>query len=158
MPGGSTTQQQATQNSTTAPYAPTQGQLQGILNTLQGISTAPTAAQTQGVNQLINNANAAPNFTPAATADTNTLLAGGGGNYGGILNNSYGQLQSELNPYASGANIGKNDALQPELNTIGNDVQNNVQSQFAAAGRAFSPAEAQAIARGTAQGVAPVEA
>lgn len=67
-------------------------------------------------------------------------------------------MQNELNPYASGANIGSNDALQPELNVIGNDAQNSVQSQFAAAGRSFSPAEAQAIARGTAQGEAPVMA
>lgn len=157
MPGGSTTNQSASQNSTTAPYAPTQGALQGILNTLQGISTSPTAAQTQGTNQLVANAQNAPDFSAPATGVANTLLSGGGSNnYAGILNNSYGQLQGELNPYASGSRIGANSALQPQLNTIGNDVQNNVQSRFAAAGRSFSPAEAQAIARGTAQGEAPV--
>jgi len=68
---------------------------------------------------------------PAATNVANTLLSGGGSNnFAGILNNSYGQLQGELNPYASGSMIGKNDALQPELNTIGNDVQNSTQGQF----------------------------
>jgi hypothetical protein len=99
-----------------------------------------------------------PNFSAPATSDVNTLLAGGGGNYSGILNNALTSLQGTLNPYASGSMIGKNDALQPELNTIGNDVQNQQEGQFAAAGRSFSPAEAQAIARGTAQGEAPVEA
>lgn len=158
MPGGSTTQQAQTQQSSTAPWAPTQAALTGLLGNISSTSTAPTAAQTTGVQQLIDNANGAPNFTPAATADTNTLLAGGGGNYGGILNGAYNTLQTQLTPYASGANIGSNDALQPELKTIGNDVQNSVQSQFAAAGRSFSPDEAQAIARGTAQGEAPVEA
>jgi Chaperone of endosialidase len=159
VPGGSTTNSSQQQQSTTNPYGPTQGQLQGILNTIGGVSTAPTAAQTQGANELVANAENAPNFAPAATNVVNTLLSGGGANnFAGILNNSYGQLQSELNPYASGANIGKNDALQPELDTIGNDTQNSVQGQFAAAGRSFSPAEAQAIARGTAQGEAPVEA
>lgn len=98
-----------------------------------------------------------PDFSAPATNVANTLLAGGGSNgYAGILNNSYSQLQGELNPYASGANIGSNDALTPELNTVGNDVQNSVQSQFAAAGRSFSPSEAQAIARGTAQGEDPI--
>lgn len=158
MSGGATTNQSATTNSTTAPYAPTQPAIQGILNTLQGVSTAPTAAQTTGTQQLVNNATNAPNFTPAATADTNTLLAGGGGNYSGLLNNSYSTLQNELTPYASGSQIGANDALQPELNTIGNDVQNSTEGQFASAGRSFSPSEAQAIARGTAQGEAPVMA
>lgn len=159
MPGGATTTQNQQQQSTTNPYAPTQGAIQGLLNTIGGVSTAPTAAQTQGANQLVANAENAPNFAPAATNVANTLLSGGGSNnFAGILNNSYGQLQSELNPYASGSMIGKNDALQPELNTIGNDVQNSTQGQFAAAGRSFSPAEAQAIARGTAQGEAPVMA
>lgn len=158
MPGGSTTDQSQQQQSTTAPWAPTQAALGGLLSTINGTSTAPNAAQTSGVQQLINNAGTAPSFGAPATSDVNTLLAGGGGNYGGILNNAYGTLQTQLNPYASGANIGSNDALQPELKTIGNDVQNNVQSQFAAAGRSFSPDEAQAIARGTAQGEAPVEA
>lgn len=99
-----------------------------------------------------------PNFGAPATADVNKLLAGGGGDYSGILNNAYSTLQGQLSPYASGANIGKNDALQPMLNTIGNDVQNNEQSRFAAAGRSFSPDEAQAIARGTLQGEASVVA
>lgn len=156
MSGGSTTSQQQTQNSSTSPWAPAVGQLSGLLNSIGGVSTAPNAAQTQGANQLVSNASSAPNFGAPATSDVNTLLAGGGGNYGGILNNSYSQLQGELNPYASGSKIGANSALQPQLNTIGNDVQNNVQSQFAAAGRSFSPDEAQAIARGTAQGEAPV--
>jgi hypothetical protein len=159
MPGGTTTNSSQQQASTTNPYAPTQGAIQGLLNTIDGVSTAPTAAQTQGANELVANAESAPNFAPAATGVTNNLLSGGGSNnFAGILNNSYGQLQGELNPFASGANIGKNDALQPELNTIGNDVQNSTEGQFAAAGRSFSPDEAQAIARGTAQGEAPVEA
>lgn len=130
----------------------------GLLNSISGVSTSPTAAQTQGVNQLVSNAGSMPDFSPAATSDVNTLLAGGGGNYSGILNNALTSLQGQLSPYANGSMIGKNDALQPELDTIGNDTENNVRSMFAAAHRSFSPDEAQAIARGTAQGVAPVEA
>jgi hypothetical protein len=159
VPGGATTNQSATTGSTTAPYAPTQGEIQGILDTIGGVSTAPTAAQTAGTNQLVANASNMPDFSGAATGVANNLLSGGGSNnYAGILNSGYSQLQSELNPIASGSQIGANSALQPELNTIGNDTQNSVQSQFAAAGRSFSPAEAQAIARGTAQGEAPVMA
>lgn len=133
--------------------------LNSVLGTLGSTSTAPTAAQTAGTNQLVTNAQNAPDFSGAATTVANNLLSGGGSNnYAGILNNGYSQLQSELNPIASGSQIGADDALQPELNTIGNDTTNSVESQFAAAGRSFSPDEAQAIARGTAAGEAPVEA
>lgn len=157
MPGGATTNQTGTTASTTAPWAPTQASLQGLLNTIGGTSTAPTAAQTTGVNQLVTNAQNAPDFSGAATGVANNLLSGGGSNnYAGILNNGYSTLQSQLNPIANGSQIGANSALQPQLNQIGNDTQNNVQGQFAAAGRSFSPDEAQAIARGTAAGEAPV--
>lgn len=156
MPGGSTTTQQQTQDSTTSPWAPAIAPVMGLLNSISGVSTAPTQAQTQGVNQLVSNAQNAPNFAPAATNTVNTLLAGGGGNYGGILNDALASLKGQLNPFASGAMIGNNSALKPQLETIGNDVSNDVQGRFAAAGRSFSPAEAQAIARGTAAGEAPV--
>ena len=159
MPGGSTTNQSQTQASTTNPFAPTIAPLTGLANTIGSTSTAPNAAQTTGANDLVASSSNLPNFGTAATGVANNLLSGGGSNnFAGILNGSLGQLQSELNPIASGSEIGQNSALQPELNTIGNDTQNSVESQFAAAGRSFSPAEAQAIARGTAQGEAPVEA
>ncbi|HBF53299.1 MAG TPA: hypothetical protein DDW72_05225, partial [Afipia sp.] len=61
-----------------------------------------------------------------------------------------------LSPYASGSMIGKNDALKAQLDTIASDVSNQVNGQFAAAGRDFSGMNQQTLARGIAQGTAPV--
>ena len=52
--------------------------------------------------------------------------------------------------------IGANSALKPQLQTIQDDVTNTTNGQFAAAGRDMSPANYQAVARGVAQGEAPV--
>src|SRR5262249_23862395 len=64
--------------------------------------------------------------------------------------------QSQLSPYANGSMIGNNPALAAQLAQIRDDVTNQVNGQFAAAGRDFSGANQQALARGLAQGEAPV--
>lgn len=128
----------------------------GLLNNIAANPTAPNAAQTSAVNQLKTNAGTATNFGAPVAGVASNLLAGGNPAYTGILSDAYKTMQDNLSPYASGSMVGKNPALQAQLDTIQNDVQNQVGSQFAAAGRSFSPAEAQAIARGTAQGQAPV--
>ncbi len=52
--------------------------------------------------------------------------------------------------------VGKNPALQSQLDTLRSDVTNQVNSQFAAAGRDGSPGNLQALGRGIAQAEAPV--
>lgn len=156
MPGGTTQQQQQQQNSTTQPWAPAIPAVTGILNNVANNPTGPNASQTGAIRQLENNAGTATNFGAPVAGVASSLLNGGNPAYTGILSNAYGTLQNNLNPIANGSEIGKNSALSGELGTIANDVQNRVGSQFAAAGRSFSPGEAQAIARGTAQGEAPV--
>lgn len=159
MPGGSTTTQQQQQQSQTNPWAPAQPLLSSVLG---GISSAypsvatPNATQTAGATGLVNAAQSAPNFSAPATSAVNSLLSGGPTNYSPILTNAYSNLQSELTPYASGSMVGKNPALQGELGVMSNDITNQIGSQFAAAGRSFSPGEGQAIARGVTQGEAPV--
>jgi hypothetical protein len=158
MPGGSTASQNQTQASQTSPYAPTQPLLNNILSGLGGTSTAPTTAQTQGIQELESNAQTAPQFGGQATGVANTLLSGGPTNYSGILNSGYSNLQNELTPIADGSMVGNNTALQGELNTMGNQVQNQVNSEFAAAGRPIGTnADASyATALGISQGEAPV--
>src|SRR6185312_5103952 len=160
MPGNTTTQQTSTQNSTTQPWLPAIGPLTGLLSTVAGNSTAPNASQSNAIAALEGNAANGTNFAAPVSGAASTLLAGGNPAYSGILSGAYDELRSNLAPFANGSRIGANSALMPELNTIANDTQNAVESQFAAAGRggpgAISPAEAQAIARGTAQGEAPV--
>ena len=65
-------------------------------------------------------------------------------------------LQSQLTPYANGSMIGNNPALQAQLDQIASDTTNQVNSQFAAAGRDGSGMNQQTLARGIAQGEAPV--
>jgi hypothetical protein len=156
MSGGTTTTQNQQQNSTTNPWAPAVPAVTGLLNNISSNSTAPNASQTSAISQLENNANTATNFGQPAANVTSSLLSGGNPAYTGILNSGYSTLQSNLNPIANGSALGNNSALNTQLATIANDTQNSVGSQFAAAGRSMSPGEAQAIARGTAQGEAPV--
>src|SRR5579859_681566 len=160
MPGGTTTTQQQQQNSTTQPWAPAIPAVTGLLNNVASTPTGNNASQTSAVQQLENNAGTATNFGAPVAGAATSLINGGNPAYTGLLSSGYGTLQSNLNPIANGSEVGKNSALTGQLNTIANDTQNAVESQFAAAGRggqgAMSPAEAQAIARGTAQGEAPV--
>jgi hypothetical protein len=63
-----------------------------------------------------------------------------------------------LTPFARGdyVNPASNPALQSYLDTIRDDVSNSVNGQFAAAGRDLSGMNTQTLARGIAQGEAPV--
>jgi hypothetical protein len=162
MPGNTTTTQQQQQQSSTAPWSPAIPAVTGVLNSVASNPTGPNASQTGAISTLENNANSATNFGAPVSSVATGLLNGGNPAYTGILNGAYNTLQSNLTPVANGSMIGNNPALSGELGTIANDTQNAVESQFAAAGRggpgAISPAEAQAIARGTAQGEAPVMA
>lgn len=157
MPGGSTTDQTKTENSVTSPWAPAQPALMGILNKAGGIDTGANPQQLEAIRLMQGNATSAPNFGGQAGGVANTLLSGGQ-DYGGILNSGYDTLRGQLQPYASGSMVGKNEALQGQLDTVANDTKNSIESQFAAAGRpaGTNAAVAQAVARGTAQGQAPI--
>lgn len=160
MGGQSSSQQQQTQQSTTNPWAQAQPALQGILGQLNGLTgqSGINPAQTGALNTIENNGNFYGGvFTPRVSDITNGLLNGGGANdQAGNISGNLDQYKSWLTPYANGSMMGQNNGLQPYLNTIQNDVTNQVNGNFAAAGRDFSPANSQALARGVAQGEAPV--
>ena len=63
------------------------------------------------------------------------------------LQSGLSSLQSQLTPYANGSMIGNNSALQAQLDQIATDTTNQVNSQFAAAGRDGSGMNQQALAR-----------
>src|SRR5262249_1714685 len=73
------------------------------------------------------------------------------------INDAYAQYQKALQPFAGGdyVNPASNPALRGYLDTIQNDVSNQVNGMFAGAGRDLSGANQQALARGIAQGGAP---
>jgi hypothetical protein len=69
--------------------------------------------------------------------------------YGSVANLQSGlsTLQSQLTPYANGSMIGNNPALQAQLDQIASDTTNQVNGQFAAAGRDMSGMNQQTLAR-----------
>lgn len=159
MSGTSTTSQQS--SSSLAPYSPATGSMNGILGQLGGMAgSAGTLNPTESgaINQVISNANGTPDYSSNINSGTLGLLNGGGAtaNNGATLG-TLGTLNNGIvGQTASGANIGSNSALQPELNQIATDTTNNVNSNWAAAGRDGSPGNTQALARGIAAGEAPV--
>jgi hypothetical protein len=161
MGGTSTTTGKSEQQSQLTPWDQTSGRIQGILGGLDpaiaNLSGTPDAIA--GYNQLQANAQN-PNPLGRLAMDAGTSLLGGGANYGkasGILGDAYGRTAAQLAPYTSDPfDPQSNSALGRQLATINQDVMNSVNGMFAAAGRGGSPDNYQAIARGIAQGAAPL--
>lgn len=133
--------------------------LQGILGQLgAGLSnTGLTSAETGALNSLANNAARGNPYAPQIGNYANELLSGGGAtNQAGAVTQNYLDYRGALTPYASGSMIGNNPALAAQLAQIQSDVTNQVNGQFAAAGRDFSGANANTLGRGIAAGTAPV--
>lgn len=156
--GGQSTSTQ-TQQSQTAPWQAAQPDLQGILGQLNPLiqNSGLTSTESNAINQLSQNAAQGNPFTGQITGLANNLLNGGGAtSQAQNLQSGLSSLQSQLTPYASGSQVGNDPALQAQLAQIASDTTNQVNGQFAAAGREFSGANQQALARGIAQGEAPV--
>jgi hypothetical protein len=155
----SKTQTQQSQTSSTTPYGPASGTVNALLSKLNGNVNAGdlTSAETRALNSIESNAAKGNPFSGDISSLASGLLSGGGAqsndnNIKGALTNYTGLLA----PYANGSMIGKNDALQGQLDTIKNDVTQQVNGMFAGAGRDLSGMNQQTLARGLAQGMAPV--
>lgn len=159
MGGTSKTTQQTQQSSTTNPWEPTQGILSDILKGIQGQvgNYQPTSAETGAINQLEANAQNLPNYTPQATSLANDYLTGGPDRTG-IVGNAYDASSAALSPYLNPDWLDptKVPGIAAALDTVRNDVTNSVNSTFAGAGRDLSGLNMQSLARGIAQGEAPV--
>lgn len=157
MPGESKQEQKSV--SQASPYAPAQGSIDSILGKLNAqIPNADLNATESGaLDALKANASAGNPYKGLLNDNANSLLSGGGAqaNDAGI-SSALADYKGLLSPYASGSMIGKNDALKAQLDTISRDVSDQVNGQFAAAGRDFSGMNQQTLARGIAQGTAPV--
>jgi len=156
---GGESKQETTQQSTTNPWEPAQPALKGILSQVQtGLgNTNLTGNETGAINSMVQNAGQASQFAPQIQELAKTLLAGGGAtDQTAAVNKNYEDYQRRLGATADGANIGGNSGLMPYLDTIRNDVTNQVNGQFAAAGRDFSGANFNTLGRGIASGMAPV--
>src|SRR6266404_428978 len=157
---GGTSKSSQTQSASLAPYDPAATGLNGLLGSLTGMaggagSLNPT--QQGAINQITSNSAAQPNYGPAISSGIGGLLNGGGANNNnGAISQNLTNYQGMLGATANGSNIGGNSALKPQLDQIATDVSNQVNGQWAAAGRDGSPGNTQALARGIAAGQAPV--
>jgi hypothetical protein len=160
MGGTSKTTQQ--QTSSTTPWGQAAAPLTGILNGINALvpgAGSLTGAQTGALNSIEANANAGnPYAAPTGNVAMGLLNGGGAQNNDAAIKSNLANYQGILNPIANGSQIGANSALKPALNAVSTDVTNNVNGQFAAAGRDMSPANTQALARGWATGTAPIVA
>jgi hypothetical protein len=159
--GTSSAQQNQVQQSQTNPWAPAQPVLQGILGQLQGQlpNTGITQPQSNAIGTIENNAANTNQFTPAINNVTGSLLAGGGANnQSPFVQSAYNTRFNNTAPLANNTNYdpystpGFSDALK----TATSDITNNINGYFAGAGRDLSGANAQALSRGLAQGLAPM--
>lgn len=158
----STSQSQGNQNltSTTNPWDQSVPLMGGILKLLgdQGANYNTTPTQTGAINTIEGNAGNF-NFTPQIANGVSTLLSGGNAmSYSPMVNDAYRTFVNQTNPLASNTNYNpySTPGFSDAVSTLTSDITNNANSQFAAAGRDGSPANSQAVARGIAQGIAPV--
>src|SRR5512139_551511 len=156
MGGTSHQQSQSASQSVSQPWQPAQPVLQGILSGAQsqlpnyGLNPNEQAA----ISQMTQNAQATPNFAPQATDLTNRYLTG---DPTGLLNPALQNYNTALSPIATGElDPTRTPGIQNVLETIRNDVSNSVNGMFAGAGRDLSGLNTQTLARGIAQGEAPV--
>jgi len=150
-----------TQSSSLTPYAGAAGSMDKLLagiNNLSGSAGSLTTGQQSQIDKVIGLANGQPDYSQQINNGTLGLLNGGGAQSNdAAIKSNLGLLQNGfLGQTANGANIGNNTALKAQLDTIGTDVSNNINSAWAAAGRDGSPGNAQAVARGVAQAQAPI--
>lgn len=157
---GGTSKTSQTQSSSLAPYSAASTGLDGLLGSLSAMAPGAAAlnpVQGGAINQIISNSTKTPDYSGAIASGTTGLLNGGGAtaNDGGISQN-LADYKGLLGSTASGANIGGNSALKPQLDQIRSDVTDQVNGSWAAAGRDGSPGNMQALGRGIAAGQAPV--
>ncbi len=148
-----------TQQSQTAPWQAAQPMLQGILGQLNPLiqNSGLNPTESGAINKLSQNAAQGNPFANQISGFASNLLNGGAATaQARNLQSGFSTLQNQLTPYANGGMVGNDPALQAQLAQITNDTTNQVNGQFAAAGRDLSGMNQQTLARGIAQGEAPV--
>jgi hypothetical protein len=158
---GGKSSQTTTQNSTTAPWTEAQPALQGILSQLQGnlSKTGLTGAEDTALTGSTNNAyDWTKQFAPQVNSYASSLLSGGGAtDQAGNIDANYQRYVNQTNPLASNTNYNPYDTpgFRDAIDTMRQDITNNVNGSFAAAGRDFSGANFNALGRGITSGIAP---
>lgn len=158
---GGTSKTTQTQSSTTAPWEAAQPTLQGILGQLQGNlgNTGVTGAETGALNTIVNNSNdGSATYAPMIADYAKNLLQGGGAtDQAGNVNANYQRYVDQTSPLASNTNYNpyETPGFKDAISALTGDITNQINGQFAAAGRDFSGMNSQTLGRGILQGIAP---
>ncbi|SHM41050.1 hypothetical protein [Bradyrhizobium lablabi] len=159
---GGQSSQATTQQSQTNPWDAAQPMLKGILGQLQGNmgNTGVTGAENNALTGITNNAtNYASTYGPQANAYAGSLLSGGGAlNQAGAVNQNYQNYYNQTNPLASNTNYDpmQTPGIGDRLQGLTDQITQNVNGSFAAAGRDGSGYNQKALGQGLASGLAPV--
>jgi hypothetical protein len=151
-----------TQNSTTAPWQPAQGTLQGLLSSLQGqLGSVPlTSAENSALHNSVQNAkNYSATVAPQIGSYATSLLGGGGANnQAGNVNQNYLNYQAQTNPLASNTNYDpmQTPGIGNQLSALTDQITGQVNGSFAAAGRDGSGYNQKALGQGLSAGLAPI--
>lgn len=154
MSGTSSNQNQQQQQSVSNPWGPTQGLLGSIVGRLGGQSTDTTPNQFGALQSLQSATSGIPNFGGLGATAVNNAFGTDTKPQQGLLSSALSTMQNNLGGTASGANLNpmSTPGFSDALKTMNSDISNQVNGQFAAAGRDMSPANSTALARGLSQG------
>ncbi|VIO73901.1 tail fiber domain-containing protein [Bradyrhizobium ivorense] len=152
--------QETTSQSQTNPWAAAMPEVQGLLNGVGSLipNVNVNGTEQSAIDQLTAQGMAGNPFMAGTSGAVNNLLAGGGATaQNGNLSSNLASYTSELQPYTDpNYSTINTPAVQAALKQVQDDVTNQVNGQFAAAGRSGSAMNTEALARGIAQGEAPI--
>jgi hypothetical protein len=156
MSGSTTGKQEQSQQSQTQPWLPAIPMLNNILGQVGNANLSPTAGQTGAVNTITGEAGGIPSFAPQATNAVGNLFGSSTTPQQNMLTDAYRRSSGALSPMldAGYTDPYTNPALRQAMGTMNSDITNQINSQFAAAGRpaGTNADSAQALARGLSQG------
>lgn len=147
-------------SSTTRPGAMTAPTVQGIASQLNPLiaNSGLTPTQSSAIDQLTKNAQAGNLFAPQITSNATNLLNGGGAtSQNGALTGNLNTLNSTLAPYTDpNYSTVNSPAVQRALQAADAGITDQVNGQFAAAGRSGSGANAGNLAYNEEKANAPI--
>lgn len=146
-----------TSQSTTAPWQTAMPAVNGLLGQLNGLipNSGVNPTEQGAINQLTATGQAGNPYTGEIGGVANSLLNGGNANaQNPALQANFANYQANENPLASNTNYNpmSTPGFSDALNTANSDITNQINGEFAGAGRSFSGMNAQTLARGLSQG------
>src|SRR5437588_7585831 len=124
---GGSTQQQQQQVTQSTPWQPAAGAINNILSQMQNINPNLTGIESGALDKVSALGGAGNPYAGGIGNVASTLLAGGGPDRTGMVNDAYSQYQKALNPFASGQYVdpSSNPELQKYLQVARDDAANN---------------------------------